>query len=142
MYHVAPTELRPSSGAVHFTSCHSPRPAVAHGSVLLLGLARDARFRNSCAYLNSFIQVCQLTPAMPPRVLSTPRSTLMYSCLAYLSPELQAFDSIVRLHSQLTLRVHPSPCNPSRKTILSIPPELLVLIRFHLLPAVANQLCT
>jgi hypothetical protein len=70
-----------------------------------------------------------------PYILVTP-STLMHASLAYWSPESMYFDSLISRHSMCTLRVR----SISRTTILSIPPELLLLIRSHLHIAITTQL--
>ena len=61
----------------------------------------------------------------------------MHATVAYLSPELQTFDAVVRLHSQHRLHID----SPSHTTLLSIPPELLLLIRAQLMPLITTHLC-
>lgn len=58
-----------------------------------------------------------------PYAISTTRSTLMHAALAHLSPELQTLDSLIR-----------------RPNTLCIPPEVLLIIRFHILPIVTVSL--
>jgi hypothetical protein len=67
-------------------------------------------------------------------VITTSRSTLMHASLAYLSPEFQTLDSIVLRNSLGTSAPHSSP------NLLSLPLEILLLIRSHLLPIIINHL--
>lgn len=65
--------------------------------------------------------------------ISTKRSTIMAAALAFRSAELNTFDSIILFHSQhAQARRIISP--RSRSNLLDIPPEILLLIRSHLLP--------
>ncbi|KAG6889148.1 hypothetical protein C0992_006297, partial [Termitomyces sp. T32_za158] len=62
----------------------------------------------------------------------TSRSILMHTSLAYLSPELRAFDAILQHSSNGTLRTTPSA--------VVLPTEILLNIRLHLLPTVTTHL--
>ncbi|KAF5385245.1 hypothetical protein D9615_001131 [Tricholomella constricta] len=69
---------------------------------------------------------------MPESAITTSRSILMHTSLAYLSPELQTFDSILRDSFVGKLTIIPPR--------LRLPTEILLFIRHHLLPAVTTSL--
>lgn len=60
----------------------------------------------------------------------------MHASLACMSPEVLALNAIIRLRSSGMLQVDA----PSTASILSIPPEILLAIRGHLLPLVIRDL--
>ena len=65
-----------------------------------------------------------------PKII-TSKSTLMHACLAYMSPELSAIDCIIR---------NPyTKSNPSPRQV-TLPTEILLLIRGWLLPTITAQL--
>lgn len=64
--------------------------------------------------------------------ITTSRSILMHTSLAYLSPELRTFDAILQHSSNGTLRTIPSS--------IVLPTEILLEIRLHLLPTVTTHL--
>ncbi|KAF8921801.1 hypothetical protein CPB85DRAFT_1427157 [Mucidula mucida] len=64
----------------------------------------------------------------------TSRSTLMHAALAYLSDEIRTVDQAIVARSTLPTIVI------SRSQFLSLPPELLAIIRSHLLLAITAQL--
>ncbi|KAJ6520325.1 hypothetical protein C8R45DRAFT_1086198 [Mycena sanguinolenta] len=64
--------------------------------------------------------------------LTIARSTLMHAALAHVSPELREFDLIAFGN----LRPRPVSC---RRSLSSLPLELLLLIRTHLLPVLIAQ---
>ncbi|KAG6911337.1 hypothetical protein DXG01_001008 [Tephrocybe rancida] len=64
--------------------------------------------------------------------ISISRSILMHTSLAYLSPELRTFDSILRDSFDGTLRTAPAR--------IRLPTEILLEIRLHLLPLVTTHL--
>jgi len=66
--------------------------------------------------------------------LSITRSTIMHASLAYTSPELQYFNTIIRLHS------HQGRSFTATKSIFSLPVELLLHIRVHLMAAMITHL--
>lgn len=74
--------------------------------------------------------------------MSVPPSTLMHACLAYRSTEFQVFDRIILLHSKNALLISPpSLSNIAPKTNLSsLPVEVLLTIRAHLLPILTSHL--
>ncbi|KAJ7150182.1 hypothetical protein C8R46DRAFT_1124194 [Mycena filopes] len=67
--------------------------------------------------------------------LTTTRSTLMHAVLAHVSPALREFDLI----AFGKLRLRPISRRPS---LSSMPPEILLLIRSHLLPLLIAHLIT
>ncbi|KAF8079081.1 hypothetical protein FPV67DRAFT_94937 [Lyophyllum atratum] len=69
---------------------------------------------------------------MSEPAITTSRSILMHTSLAYLSPEIQTLDSI--LQDSFTGKLNIIPAR------LRIPTELLLIIRNHLLPAVTAHL--
>ncbi|THH19585.1 hypothetical protein EW146_g1628 [Bondarzewia mesenterica] len=72
-----------------------------------------------------------------PPTLRVSRTYLEHAVVAYLSTELRAFDLIVKLHSQGILHIDSTH---GQKTLSSLPPELLLAIRSHLIPAVTRTL--
>ncbi|KAG6846051.1 hypothetical protein H0H87_006415 [Tephrocybe sp. NHM501043] len=62
----------------------------------------------------------------------TSRSILMHTSLAYLSPELRTFDSILQDSFDGTLRM--------QSASIMLPPEILLTIRLHLLPTITTHL--
>ncbi|KAG5643131.1 hypothetical protein DXG03_001521 [Asterophora parasitica] len=69
---------------------------------------------------------------MPQSAITTSRSILMHTSLAYLSPELQTLDSILRDSFSGRLIVVPPR--------LRLPTEILLIIRQHLFPAITTSL--
>lgn len=67
----------------------------------------------------------------PPPSLRVSRTYLQHAVLAYISSELHTFDTIIKLHSRGRLQIDASPWQTS---LLSLPPELLLTIRSHLIP--------
>lgn len=80
--------------------------------------------------------------AMAPNTMSVPLSALMHACLAYHSPEFQAFSHIIYLHSKNALLFSSpfSSCPLPKTNLGSLPPEVLVAIRAHLLPLLTLHL--
>ncbi|KAJ7508603.1 hypothetical protein B0H11DRAFT_35546 [Mycena galericulata] len=64
--------------------------------------------------------------------LTTTRSTLMHAVLAHISPPLREYDLIA--FGKLRRRTRPRPLSLS-----SLPTEILLLIRFHLLPVLITH---
>jgi hypothetical protein len=82
---------------------------------------------------------------MSPNTIPVSPSTIMHASLAYFSPEFQLFALIIRLHSNSTLLIHPtypSSSYSNRTTLNSLPPEVLLIIQSHLLPALISHLST
>ncbi|KII94002.1 hypothetical protein PLICRDRAFT_412095 [Plicaturopsis crispa FD-325 SS-3] len=67
---------------------------------------------------------------MPSRAISVSSPTLLQACVAYLSPELQSLDTIIRLRSQHILCIEPHITR--RTTFASLSPEILLIVRTYL----------
>ncbi|KZP25348.1 hypothetical protein FIBSPDRAFT_1041495 [Athelia psychrophila] len=77
-----------------------------------------------------------MTPPSNDLRLTIAPSALMHASLASMSPELLTLNTIIHLRSSGSLKV----ASVSGTSILSIPPEILLVIRGHLLPLVTSHL--